>query len=408
LPGRGAAVADHVLGRRYALNRADRYFRRRPECHALLRRARPLSPALVRRKILTDLRAESAPNLCSRRQNIGHANSPLLSIVFSSRPLSENILTGCHNLFHPLHHLHTLFFCYASADMKPAPFRYAAARTLEQALELKAEYGDEARFLAGGQSLVPTMNFRLTQPAMLIDINPLTQLAGVQGGAPDSLRIGALTRYGILERDPATARNLPLVHEALPHIAHPQIRNRGTIGGNLAHADPASEMPAIVLALTGKLRAQSVRGERWIAALDFFTGALSTALEPDEMLTAVELPIAQPRSGACFIEVARRRGDFAIIGVACTVRLDEDGRCGEARIGLCNAGDRPIFAADACNSLVGRRIGAPDIDQAAALVQGAIDPGGNIHSSKEFQRHIAGVLTARALAIANERARRGH
>jgi carbon-monoxide dehydrogenase medium subunit len=194
----------------------------------------------------------------------------------------------------------------------------------------------------------------------------------------------------------------------LPHIAHPQIRNRGTIGGNLAHADPASEMPAIVLTLAGKLRAQSVRGERWIAAADFFAGALSTALEPDEMLTEVELPVAQPRSGACFMEVARRRGDFAIIGVACTVQLDEDGRCAQARIGLCNAGDGPVFAAQASESLVGQRIGSAEIAAAAELVQPAIDPGGSIHASKEFQRHIAGVLTARALATANERAQRGH
>jgi CO/xanthine dehydrogenase FAD-binding subunit len=290
--------------------------------------------------------------------------------------------------------------------MKPAPFRYVAARTLEQALQLKAEYGDEARFLAGGQSLVPTMNFRLTQPAMLIDINPLADLAGVKTGG-ERVRIGALTRYRNLERDPATARYLPLIHEALPHIAHPQIRNRGTIGGNLAHADPASEMPAIVVALGGRLQAQSAKGERWIEAADFFVGALSTALEADEMLTEVELPAAAPRSGACFMEVSRRRGDFAIIGVACTIRLDDDGCCAEARIGLCNAGDSPIFAAEASGSLAGRPLGAPEIGQAAELVQGAIDPGGSIHASKEFQRHLASVLTTRALAAANARAQAG-
>jgi aerobic carbon-monoxide dehydrogenase medium subunit len=289
--------------------------------------------------------------------------------------------------------------------MKPAPFRYVAARTVEQALHLKAEHGEEARFLAGGQSLVPTMNFRLTQPAVLIDINPVIELAGIRNGSGERLRIGALTRYRQLERDPLAARNLPLIHEALPLIAHPQIRNRTTIGGNLAHADPASEMPAIVVALAGKLRAQSVQGERWIAAADFFLGALSTALKPDEMLTEVELPVAPPRSGACFMEVSRRRGDFAIIGVACMVRLDAEGRCAEARIGFCNAGDGPVLAAAAGESLVGRQIGAPEIRQAAALVQGAIDPGGSVHASKDFQRHIAGVLTARALTTANERAR---
>jgi CO/xanthine dehydrogenase FAD-binding subunit len=287
--------------------------------------------------------------------------------------------------------------------MKPAPFRYVAARSLEQALALKAELGDEARFLAGGQSLVPTMNFRLTQPTMLIDINPLDELAGIRNGS-DTLRIGALTRYRSLERDPMTAVKLPLIAEALPVIAHPQIRNRGTIGGNLAHADPASEMPAIVLTLGGRLHAQSVRGERWIEARDFFVGALTTALESDEMLTEVELPAAAADSSACFLEMSRRRGDFAIIGVACMLRLDPQGECVEARIGLCNAGDGPVYADEASSSLVGKKLSEGEIAEAAALVQSAIDPGGSIHASKDYQRHIAGVLTARALTTANKRA----
>jgi carbon-monoxide dehydrogenase medium subunit len=291
--------------------------------------------------------------------------------------------------------------------MKPAPFKYVAARSLEQALALKAEYGDEARFLAGGQSLVPTLNFRLSQPAVLIDINALTQCAGMVSDA-GQVRIGALTRYRAIEREPTVPQSLPLIHEALPHIAHPQIRNRGTIGGNLAHADPASELPAIVLALAGRLRAQSQRGERWIAASEFFIGALTTALASDEMLTEVELPAAAPWSGACFMEVARRRGDFALAGVACTVRLDVDGRCREARLALCNAGDTPILAANAGQSLAGEWIDAAAIDQAADLMQGAIDPGGNVHASAEFQRHLAGVLTRRALTTANERARSEH
>jgi CO/xanthine dehydrogenase FAD-binding subunit len=292
--------------------------------------------------------------------------------------------------------------------MKPAPFKYIAARTLDQALALKAEHGDEAFFLAGGQSLVPAMNYRLTQPAILIDINLLTQCAGIRSSGPDSLLIGALSRYRALERDQQIARKLPLVHEALPHIAHPQIRNRGTIGGNLAHADPASEMPAIVLALAGRMRARSRRGDRWIAASDFFIGALRTSLAPDEMLTEIEVPVAAPGSGSCFMEVARRRGDFALIGVACTVRLDEQGHCSEARIALCNAGETAVFAADASNSLAGRQIGIGEIDDASELVQGAIDPSGNLHASKAFQRHLAVVLTKRALMTANLRAQREH
>jgi CO/xanthine dehydrogenase FAD-binding subunit len=292
--------------------------------------------------------------------------------------------------------------------MKPAPFRYIVARSVEHALALKAEFGEEARFLAGGQSLVPTMNFRLTQPAVLIDINPLVELAGMRKPDPDSLHIGALTRYRDIEREPATARELPLVAEALPHIAHPQIRNRGTIGGNLAHADPASEMPAIVVALAGRLRAQSKNGERWIPASTFFAGALVTTLAADEMLVELELPLAKPRSGACFMEVARRRGDFALIGVACVVQIDENGRCAEARIGLCNAGETPILAEDSSASLIGQPIDLAAIDQAGALVQRAIDPGGSIHASKAFQRHLAGVLTKRALIEANKRAQREH
>ncbi|HUC49884.1 MAG TPA: xanthine dehydrogenase family protein subunit M [Xanthobacteraceae bacterium] len=293
--------------------------------------------------------------------------------------------------------------------MKPPHFKYIAARSLDHALELKAEYGDDGRFLAGGQSLMPTLNFRLAQPAALIDINPFAARETVRSAGGGKLKIGALTRYRALERDPQTAMSLPLLSEALPHIAHPQIRNRGTIGGNLANADPASEMPAIVLALGGRLLAQSKqRGERWIAAADFFVGALTTALAPDEMLTDIELPIAAPQSGACFMEIARRRGDFALIGVACTLQLDAERRCTEAKIALCNAGEVPILAAEAGRLLAGRPIGSAEIDMAAELVRKSIDPAGSIHASKEFQRHLAGVLTRRALAEANRRAQREH
>jgi CO/xanthine dehydrogenase FAD-binding subunit len=338
-------------------------------------------------------------------QNIGHANLRRLSRDFSPALFPKKILTHNGRLFHTRAAASgTLYY----SAMKPAPFRYVAARTIEQALELKAAHGDEARFLAGGQSLVPTLNFRLTQPEMLIDINPLAQFAGLTESGPGHVRIGALTRYRSLERDPVVAEKLPIIHEAVPLIAHPQIRNRGTIGGNLAHADPASEMPAIVLALGGRMRAQALNSERWIAAADFFAGALSTTLGPDEMLTEIELPVARPRSGACFMEISRRRGDFALIGVACIVQLDDGGRCVKASIALCNAGDGPVFAAHASASLAGEKIGASEIDVAADLVQRNIEPGGNVHASKEFQRHLAGVLTTRALTEANKRAQRDH
>jgi len=289
--------------------------------------------------------------------------------------------------------------------MKPAPFKYVAVRTSEEALALKAEHGEEARFLAGGQSLMPALNFRLAQPAVLIDINPLSKLDYVAQQEDGTVRIGALTRYRTLERDDAVARHLPLMREALPLIAHPQIRNRGTLGGNLAHADPASELPAIVLALGGRMRARSARSERWIAAGDFFLGPLTTALAPDEMLVEIELPQAPPRTGTSFLEIARRRGDFALMGVAAMMTLGSDGTCTDARLAYCNAGERPMSADAAAHSLVGRAIAATDIDAAAALAQRAIDPAGNVHASKAYQRHLAGVLTRRALRTALERAR---
>src|SRR3981081_4050082 len=164
--------------------------------------------------------------------------------------------------------------------MKPARFKYIAATSLQQALSLKAEHGDEAKFLAGGQSLIPTMNFRLARPAILIDINQIDELAGIRPSTSGGTLLGALTRYHQLERDTGISGEFPLLGEALPHIAHPQIRNRGTIGGNLCHADPASELPAITLALEARFHVRTATQERWIEASDFFVGAMTTALRP--------------------------------------------------------------------------------------------------------------------------------
>src|SRR6185295_7545302 len=225
--------------------------------------------------------------------------------------------------------------------MKPAPFKYIAATSLEQALALKAEHGDEAKFLAGGQSLIPAMNFRLARPAVLIDINGIESLAGVRT-SQGTARIGPLTRYRALQRDAAFAGLFPLIGEALPHIAHPQIRNRGTIGGNLSHADPASELPAIAVALRARVHVQSAKRARSIAAADFFVSALTTDLEADEMLTEIELPLQGPRTGSCFMEVARRRGDFAIVGVAAQMTLDDHDACSDIRLAFCGVGETPV------------------------------------------------------------------
>ncbi len=289
--------------------------------------------------------------------------------------------------------------------MKPAPFRYILARTLDGALAAKAEHGDEARFLAGGQSLVPTMNFRLAQPAVLIDINPIAELCGVRNGG--SIRIGAMTRYRILEADSLIAARQPILCEALPHIAHPQIRNRGTLGGNLAHADPASEMPAIMLALGARMRLQSKVGERWVAADDFFVSAMETALRPDEMLTEIDIPDSPPNTGACFMEVARRQGDFAQAGVAALVTLGADGTCSRVRLAFCGVAERPSHADAAAQSLIGAEGSADGFKQAADLAMTALDPPGSNHASAGYQRHIAGVLARRALTTAHARASGG-
>ena len=274
--------------------------------------------------------------------------------------------------------------------MKPAPFRYIAAESLAHALAVKAEQGDDAKFLAGGQSLVPAMNFRLAQPAMLIDLNGLRELDFVRADGP--LRIGALARHRRIERDPLVAQHAPLLREAAPHVAHPQIRNRGTLCGNLAHADPASEFPAVVLALGGRMRAQSARGERWIPADAFFKSVFTTALAPDEMLVEVEVPHLAPRTGTSFLEVARRRGDYALVGVAAVVALDSAGKVAAARVALCNAGETPIL------------VTVNDIDAAPEQVRRAIDPPANVHATAAFRRHLAGVLTKRALQTAVARA----
>ena len=292
--------------------------------------------------------------------------------------------------------------------MKPAPFKYIAATSLEHALSLKAEYGDDAKFLAGGQSLMPTMNFRLAQPAVLIDLNRIEGLGGIRSRDGGGTRVGALTRYRTLERDSSFGQAFPLIAEALPHIAHPQIRNRGTIGGNLSHADPASELPAIVVALGGRLHIQTAKHERWVEAPDFFVGALTTDLQPDEMLVEVELPLPRPRTGCCFMEIARRRGDFAIVGVAAMMTLDERNECTHVRLAFCGVGETPIDASSAADGLVGCTPTEEAICDIAASVHTRIYPGGSVHATADYQRHVAGVLTERALRTAHRRARHEH
>lgn len=288
--------------------------------------------------------------------------------------------------------------------MKPAPFEYYVPDSIEQALDLLREHGDSAKLLAGGQSLVPAMNFRVMQPKVLIDLNRIEELTYIRE-EDSALHLGAMTRERALEFDPVISKKTPLLAEVMPHVAHPQIRNRGTLGGSLVNADPAAELPVIILALGGRLKVRKANGERWVDAQNFFLGMFTTDLAPDEMLVEIELPLISPRTGWSFMEVAPRAGDYALMGVAAIVTLDDNGHCSQARLVYLNAGDGPVDAKEAANLLVGERPDANVIEAAADLAsQKEITPFGNIHASIDFQRHLARVLTRRTLKQAIKRA----
>jgi len=288
--------------------------------------------------------------------------------------------------------------------MKPASFEYHAPDSLEQALEIMNQHAGEAKILAGGQSLVPAMNFRVVQPGVLIDLNRVSELSFIREEG-EMIRVGAMARERHLEFNASIARRTPLLHESVPFIAHPQIRNRGTIGGSIVNADPAAELPVLMLALNARLKARNASSERWIAAQDFFTGMFSTALEPDEILVELELPFMPQRTGWSFMEVAPRAGDYALMGVAALVTLHENGKCGGAKLVYLNAGEGPMDAKEAAKLLVGEMLNDTLIESAAAHAsEKEINPFGNVHTSSEFQRHLANVLTKNALKQAMQRA----
>ncbi len=289
--------------------------------------------------------------------------------------------------------------------MKPPAFKYYAPTTVEEALALLAEHGYDAKPLAGGQSLIPTMNFRLAAPSVLVDLNRISELAYIRPGDDGGVRVGAMARHARVERDALIAERAPLVHETMPHIAHPQIRNRGTYGGSLAHADPAAELPAVTVALGGKVLARSQRGERWIPAEEFFIGLFTTVLEPDELLVEVALPPLPARTGWAFDEVARRHGDFALVGAAGLVTLDDRGRCADVRLVFMGVGEGPVVAREAMSILKGEEPTDEAIRAAAEkAAQVDIDPIGDVHASADFRRHLAKVLARRVLTKAVERA----
>jgi len=284
--------------------------------------------------------------------------------------------------------------------VKPAAFEYFAPTSLDQALDLLAEHGSDARPLAGGQSLVAMMNLRLARPAVLVDLNGLEDLAFIETPAGGGLRIGAMTRQRTVELNARVAAACPLLHEALPWIAHPQIRNRGTIGGSLAHGDPAAELPAVAVAIEAMVVARGPEGERRIAAADFFQGLMTTALQPQEVLTAIEIPAPEGRCGVAFREFSRRHGDFALVGAAARVRLQPDGMVAEARVVLLSVSDGPFLATAAADCMRGETPAPAVIEAAAQAARAQVDPPADIHASSRYRKHLTGVLTRQALTAA--------
>jgi carbon-monoxide dehydrogenase medium subunit len=299
--------------------------------------------------------------------------------------------------------------------VKPVDFDLHRPGTVEETLELLAAYGEDGKILAGGQSLVPLMNFRLARPEHVIDIGRITTLTELRT-SPGEVVVGSMVRQSRAEKSPDIAARCPLVAAALPNIAHPPIRARGTIGGNMAHADPAAELPSVAVAVGATFVAMSTRGRREIPAARFFETYLTTALEPDELLTEIRFPAAAPRTGAVFLEVARRRGDFALVGVAAQVTVApmtvDPGRDEEqdgaviADVRLCVSGvhGAPFRCTEAERILRGRMPDEATLQEAADSVTDAIAPPGDLHATADYRRHLAGVLIRRATSHAYHRA----
>jgi CO/xanthine dehydrogenase FAD-binding subunit len=283
-----------------------------------------------------------------------------------------------------------------AARVKPAAFAYLAPRTLDQALQFAREYADDGKLLAGGQSLMPALNFRLATPSVLIDLNRVEGLSGISRSA-SGLLIGAVTRHRAVECSAEVGAGCPLLSAAMPHIAHVQIRNRGTIGGSLSHADPAAELPAVMMACGARLRIEGVDGGRLIPADDFFHGLFTTAIKPGEILTEIQLPAWPADRYWGFQEVNRRHGDFALAGAAVWVDVDAATHCTAASVVLFGVGDTPVRAAQAETCLVGHSMAAPRIREAAELAAAMCEPASDIHASAEYRREVVRVMVRRAL-----------
>jgi len=286
--------------------------------------------------------------------------------------------------------------------MKLPPVDYEAPATVSEAVGLLAEHGDEASVLAGGQSLIPLLALRLAHPAVLIDINGIAELSGVSAN-DGYVAIGAMTREYVAEESGAVAEAVPLLAAALPLIGHEAIRSRGTIGGSLAHADPAAELPAVALALDAEFVVRGQAGERVISAADWFEGYLTTARRPDELLTQVRFPAAGRGTGISFGEVARRHGDFAVVGLAASLTLS-DGAISDARLAFAGVCDVPVRATGAEDLLVGESPSAELFEEAARRATENLDPPADLHGSSDYRKKVAAALVRRGLRAAADNA----
>ena len=284
--------------------------------------------------------------------------------------------------------------------MKPAPFEYFAPTDITEALDLLAHYGDDAKILAGGQSLMPLMNMRLARPRVLLDINRLTELAYISRGPDGALTIGALTRQRAVERASVVQTHLPLLAAVMPSLGHFQIRNRGTIGGSLAHADPAAELPALCLALEAELMLRSAERQRTVKAADFFLTYLTTAIEPDELLVDIRFPAWNPPWRWGFQEVCRRQGDFALVGAVALLHIDDDAICREAHLAMFGVGGTPIRLHRAEALVRGQRLEARGLEEVEQAVAAELQPDTDMHASAEYRQEVGGVIARRALEAA--------
>ena len=288
--------------------------------------------------------------------------------------------------------------------MKPVAFDYYAPTSVDEALDHLAQLGYDGKVLAGGQSLIPAMNFRMARPPALVDINGISDLDYIRSDKDGGLTIGTLTRDSVVEHSPLVQERFGVICEAMDYIAHPQIRNRGTFGGNIAHADPAGQLPGVTMALNARVLIRKKDSQRWVDVKDLFIGPFMTVIEPDELLVEVAIPPLPPRSGASYRQMARQHGAQFQVAVCVVVTLDKKGRCQQATVALLGVSEMTFLSVGASEALAGQEMSAAVIAKAAEAAAAESDPGNDIHASEAYRRHLVKALVSQAVAEAAQRA----